>query len=209
MIEYFTEFSILWVAVMLGAMVPGADMVMIVRNTITGGRKLGVITAFGTSLAIGFHCAYTALGMGVLLAESPIFLKIIQYFGAFFLIFLGLRLWQKSFETKVNNITIDTNPAQISLSKGFQTGFLIDVLNPFAALYLISLLTTEISAVTPIGVRVIYVLGLTLSDFLFMVIIALVLSQKSWRQIFFNHIHWVNRLSGTVLLFIGGKFLIV
>lgn len=208
MAEYFSEFSILWVAVMLGAMVPGADMVMIIRNTIIGGRKLGIITAFGTALAIGFHCAYTALGMGVLLAESPVVLKIIQYFGAVFLIFLGVRLWQKSFKNQPNDIKIDQNFEVLSLSKGFQTGFIIDALNPFAALYLISLLTTEISTATPLYVRMAYVFGLTVSDFLFMVMVSLLLSQKSWRKLFFQHIHWVNRLSGTVLLLIGLKFLI-
>ncbi len=208
MATYFSEFFLLWSVFMLGAMVPGADMIMIIRNTITGGRLLGILTALGTAIAIGVHCTYATLGIGIMLAESPVTLKVIQYFGAAFLMFLGTRLWQQSFVKRKTDITIDRHAHAPSLWKGFQTGFIIDLLNPFAALYLISLLTTEISDTTPLSIRILYVTGLTISDFIFMLSISLVLSHEQWRHIFFRHTHWVNRLSGTVLLIIGIKFLI-
>ena len=48
----------------IGALIvvsPGADFVLVLKNSVTSGRAAGVWTAVGISLAIGVHIGYTLL----------------------------------------------------------------------------------------------------------------------------------------------------
>lgn len=57
---------------------PGADFVLVLKNSINSGRRAGLLTAFGISLAIGVHISYSMLGIGYLISQSETLLPLLN-----------------------------------------------------------------------------------------------------------------------------------
>ena len=51
---------------------PGADFVMVTRNSIFYGRSAGLYSSLGVSLAIWIHVAYSIAGLAIIISNSVI-----------------------------------------------------------------------------------------------------------------------------------------
>jgi threonine/homoserine/homoserine lactone efflux protein len=70
---------------------PGQDTALTIRNTLRGGRRGGVFTALGVSTGqCGWAVATSAGLAAILVASEPVF-HALRWFGAAYLIFLGLQ----------------------------------------------------------------------------------------------------------------------
>jgi threonine/homoserine/homoserine lactone efflux protein len=70
---------------------PGQDTALTIRNTLAGGRRAGMATAFGVSAGQAVWTVATSAGLAVVIAASaPLFLAI-RLAGAAYLIYLGIR----------------------------------------------------------------------------------------------------------------------
>jgi threonine/homoserine/homoserine lactone efflux protein len=70
---------------------PGQDTALTIRNTLRGGRRGGVLTAFGVSTAQCCWALATSAGLAALLvASEPVFMAL-RLVGAAYLIFLGVQ----------------------------------------------------------------------------------------------------------------------
>ncbi|MCL1127888.1 LysE family translocator [Shewanella surugensis] len=122
---------------------PGADLVLMMKNSLNAGRRAGLWTALGISLAIGVHIGYSLLGLSYLLTENLKLFNIIKYLGAAYLIYMGIK----------NIVTAKTSLAAPQNSKDnlhyFQylyQGFLCNLLNPKTMLFFISLFSQLVSS---------------------------------------------------------------
>ncbi len=122
---------------------PGADFVLVLRNSINSGRKQGVLTALGISLAIGVHITYSMLGISYLISQNEILFTSIKYAGAAYLIYLGL----KSILTANDQLDkIESNSLTLKPSQYLIQGFFCNMLNPKTMLFFISLFSQLISS---------------------------------------------------------------
>ena len=89
-----TEFwSFVAVATVI-VIVPGADMALVARNTLAGGRSAGFRTAAGTLLGLGVHAGAALVGLSVVIAASATAFNLVRLVGACYLVWLGLQtLW--------------------------------------------------------------------------------------------------------------------
>src|SRR5580692_7827821 len=72
-------------------MTPGPDTAITIRNTLTGGRAGGVVTALGVASGQAIWALATSAGIVALLgASEPLFLAV-KYAGAAYLFVLGLQ----------------------------------------------------------------------------------------------------------------------
>lgn len=70
---------------------PGQDTALTIRNTLSGGRRAGVATAFGVAAGQGVWTVATSAGLAVvLMASAPLFFAI-RLAGAAYLVYLGVR----------------------------------------------------------------------------------------------------------------------
>lgn len=70
---------------------PGQDTALTIRNTMIGGRRGGVATAFGVAAGQATWTVATSAGLAVvLMASAPLFLAV-RIAGAAYLVYLGLR----------------------------------------------------------------------------------------------------------------------
>ena len=84
----------------LGAMSPGPSLAFVMRNTMSGGRRIGLITAIGHGMGIGLYAfAFVALLSGLLTA-MPSLESGLRWIGIILLITFGGLLMRSSFNTK-------------------------------------------------------------------------------------------------------------
>ena len=59
------------VVFVLGATSPGPSLMVVLRNTMIGGRRQGVMCALGHGLGFGIYAGMAVFGLIVLLEEAP------------------------------------------------------------------------------------------------------------------------------------------
>ena len=69
---------------------PGPDSMLVMRNTMRGGRRAGWVTACGTLSGLTMWALAAALGLSALLRVSHVGYDILRFCGAAYLIWLGL-----------------------------------------------------------------------------------------------------------------------
>lgn len=137
-----TEFWSFVAVASLIVIVPGADMALVARNTLVGGRSAGLHTAIGTLLGLVVHAGAALVGLSVVIAASATAFTVVKVVGASYLVWLGLQtLWGTRKRSQVP-------PADPSFAKSLPRmaqgplvqGMLTNVLNPKMAVFFLSFL---------------------------------------------------------------------
>ena len=68
---------------------PGPDSMLVMRNTMRGGRRTGWVTACGTLSGLTIWALAAALGLSALLRVSHVAYDVLRFCGAAYLIWLG------------------------------------------------------------------------------------------------------------------------
>lgn len=131
-----TRFFLFLTAALLLAIAPGPGMLYVLARSLAGGKREGVLSAFGTFLGGMVHVFAAALGVSIILAKSAVAFATVKYFGAAYLCFLGVRM---ILDARKENASLDRpmetgRPARNPLWQGIAT----EVLNPKTALFFLS-----------------------------------------------------------------------
>ena len=115
----------------MGAVSPGPSLVVVLRNTITGGRMQGIMTAIGHGLGFGIYAFIAVMGLSsVLLANAQLF-NLLQVLGALVLIWLAFKL----IAHKQSDLSVKYEESGY---RGFFEGFMIAFLNPKILVFLVA-----------------------------------------------------------------------
>ncbi|ROS02024.1 RhtB (resistance to homoserine/threonine) family protein [Sinobacterium caligoides] len=121
---------------------PGADFVLVLKNSMTSGRAAGVWTALGIGLAIGIHIAYSMFGISYIISHNPLLFSMISFAGAGYLVYLGV----KSILTADAQLAVAAADANaLKPRQYFFQGFLCNALNPKTMLFFVSLFSQLLS----------------------------------------------------------------
>ena len=121
----------------MGAMSPGPSLAVILRNTLSGGRTQGIMSGIGHGIGITFYAVVAVAGLVAIINIIPHFFSIAQIAGSFFLIWLGGKMIISFF--KKDYAANENIPSKNSAHQGFLEGFLIAILNPKIAAWLLAL----------------------------------------------------------------------
>lgn len=159
----------------LGAMSPGPSLAVVLKNTLAGGRSEGVKTALGHGFGIGLYAFGTAVGLGVLVTGSPWSFMVIQWLGAMFLAYLGLKaLFGSAGLVEAAQTELDSS----SGSNGLRTGFFIAFLNPKIALFFAALFSQFVSAQALLPEKLLMAFTAAFIDAGWYLLVVLLLSQS-------------------------------
>jgi threonine/homoserine/homoserine lactone efflux protein len=120
----------------LGAISPGPSVMVVIRNTIIGGRSQGVACAIGHGIGFGIYAGSAVFGLIVLLENAPDAFLILQLIGVGLLVWYCYLMWNADIDLGDSK---DTNQNQIR-RQGFMEGFAIAFFNPKIALFLVAIL---------------------------------------------------------------------
>ena len=68
---YWPEFLVIALAHLLAVASPGPDFAIVLKHSVTYGRRCAIYTSLGVGTAILLHIAYTLIGIGLLLSQTP------------------------------------------------------------------------------------------------------------------------------------------
>ncbi len=128
-----TEWLLLAGVLLLGAMIPGANTAIVLRNTLQGSRRDGLVTALGLASALTIHVGLSLVGLAALISETPALYDAIRWFGSAYLLYIGVtylltRPQQGAGET-----------AAARSGHPFLSGLMVSLLNPKILLMFIAL----------------------------------------------------------------------
>jgi len=131
-----TRILLFLTAALLLAIAPGPGMLYVLARSLAGGKREGVLSAFGTFLGGMVHVLAAALGVSIILAKSAMAFAAVKYVGAAYLCFLGLRmiLEARKDSAAFDATALSARPARNPLWQGVAT----EVLNPKTALFFLS-----------------------------------------------------------------------
>jgi len=130
------RFFLFLTAAVLLAVSPGPGMLYVLARSLAGGKREGVLSAFGTFLGGMVHVFAAALGVSIILAKSAVAFAAVKYVGATYLCFLGARMILDARREKdgAELIAKEEKPLRNPLWQGVAT----EVLNPKTALFFLS-----------------------------------------------------------------------
>ena len=192
------------IAITLLTMTPGADTMMVLRNTLRGGVKDGWVSSVGICLGLFVHATLSAIGISAILLYSATAFTLLKTIGACYLIWLGFSSLKAFWNARYVNDEASTSQSSFRFFRSMQEGFLSNVLNPKAVIFYMAFLPQFI---TPEGSALLQSLFLASLHF----IVAIV-----WQGLLIYMICSANRLmmspkvrqkldlfSGVVMLLLG------
>ncbi len=131
-----TRLFLFLTAAVLLAIAPGPGMLYVLARSLAGGKREGVLSAFGTFAGGMVHVFAAALGVSIILAKSALAFATVKYVGAAYLCFLGIRMILDARRDGAESefVTSETKPVRNPLWQGVAT----EVLNPKTALFFLS-----------------------------------------------------------------------
>ncbi len=206
--QYWLEFLTIASIHLLAVASPGPDFAVVLKHSISFGRRAAIITSIGIGLGILIHVAYSLLGIGLLLTAHPWLFNVFSYLAAAYLIYLGWgALKSRPSATKLQG-NGNLQAAQISDKKAFSVGLLTNGLNPKATLFFLSVFAVAVSASTPNQVKLIYGLYLAFATGLWFCFLSFILSSDKVRLFMRQYGYWFDRVMGIVLIALALKLII-
>lgn len=130
----------LWLGFMVACWVisisPGAGAIASMSSGLNYGFRRGYWNAVGLQLALLVQIGIVAAGAGVLFATTPWAFLAIKWFGVGYLLYLAYLQWH----APVQNIQIQHESQIKSPAKLVFTGFLVNMSNPKAIVFLLAVL---------------------------------------------------------------------
>lgn len=202
---YFNEFLTLAMIGFLGAMSPGPDFVVVTQNSLQHGKRAGLYTAIGIALGCLVHVTYCVIGIGIIVAKSVLAFNIIKYMGAAYLIYLGCKgLFAK--QTNALPVTATTAATQtLSALAAAKQGFLVNVLNPKATLFFLSVFSQVIDPQTPRAIQALFGMEFSFISFIWFGSLAWILTHARFKKKLAATQKYLDKVLGGVLVALGLK----
>jgi threonine/homoserine/homoserine lactone efflux protein len=127
---------------------PGPDSLLVMRNTMRGGRKAGLVTACGTMSGLAIWALAAALGLSALVRVSQVGYDVLRFAGAGYLIWLGassLGLFgrKRAGQTPAERPLPGSPPTR---TRAYLNGLLSNLFNPKISVFFMAFLPAFIPA---------------------------------------------------------------
>jgi threonine/homoserine/homoserine lactone efflux protein len=194
-------FTSVALAHLLAVMSPGPDFAMVTRQTLHYGRVAGLWTAWGIATGILYHICYGLFGLSWLLDRYPQMLEVMRFAGAAFLIYMGIGALRA--RPRDERAMGDAAGNKVDPRRHFGIGVVTNVLNPKATLSFTALFTAVIATHTPMPLRYALAAWFIASTAIWFSFVALTLGHARVRAALIRNGHWIDRLTGAILIALG------
>lgn len=198
-----TELFTYLVFTLLYAFMPGPAMLYSISQAVSGGRKVGVMAAFGLHIGGYFHVLLAVLGLSSVLLANPSLYSAIQKLGALYLVWLG---FQRIYLTKKLRMT-SCDSTITSPKRTFVDSVIVDVLNPKAAMFYLAFLPQFVNETGSVAVWLqLLILGVVTNLMFSSADLLSVLMASHLQKKFQAKTHWVDffsRWAGSVFILLG------
>ena len=135
----------------LAVISPGADTLLVVRSVVAKGVRAGLMTTAGICAGCTVHATLSAIGVSVLVMQSPWAYQSLKAAGAMYLGYLGA-LSLRSALRHTPSAPLDF-ASPLPSKHDFRNGFIVNVLNPKVSLFYLALVPQFVSSTSGILTR--------------------------------------------------------
>lgn len=148
------------------SILPGADTILILKNTLSYGPTAGRYTILGMATGLTFWTIVAVFGLSIVIAQSLFLFNAIKYMGAAYLLYLGVRVFftksTLSLETvQAKNSYTNEKSSNHHYKESYLQGAISNILNPKTVLVYITFMPQFIDLNENINQQLI-ILGLIL-----------------------------------------------
>ena len=136
MLTLSTAISFFGASILL-AVAPGPDILFVLTQSLTNGRKAGLWVALGNVGGLIFHTAAVALGLGALISTSPMAYNTLKYLGAAYLVYLGIKAIRKHAGGELASVHKTDEVSNWDL---FIRGAIVSITNPHVTVLFVAFL---------------------------------------------------------------------
>ena len=180
---------------------PGPDFAIVVRHSVSFGRRAAMYTSIGIGLGILIHVTYSIVGLSVLIKTTPWLYSAISYLAAAYLVYLAVGALKSGPPKAVAEGTQSPVAAStMTAKKALWIGFLTNGLNPKATLFFLSLFTAFIDVNTPMSVKLGYGIYLAVATGAWFCFLSYLLSTSKVAQLIGSKGYWLDRTMGVLLI---------
>ncbi len=185
---------------------PGPAFVFTISRALKYQRKTALLAAFGLGMGIMVQIILILAGLSVIISQSLFLSNFIKYAGAAYLVYIGIKSIKAPKRTLTDDIkAVSVDTKEPSVFGAIGQGFLANLLNPKAFVFLTAVFAQFIMPTTPIWVRVLYGATCVTFEILWFVTVVMFLTTPSIRRRFTAVMHWFERVCGGLLIGLGIK----
>ena len=126
------NFTLFLLAALIVAAVPGPGIFYVAARTLSGGKRAGFASTFGTALGGLVHVIAGGLGVSAIVLASAELFTALKFAGALYLVWLGLKTFREA-RDPLPQQAIVAGTQQV-----FQEGVLVEALNPKTAVFFLA-----------------------------------------------------------------------
>lgn len=184
-------------AVFILTIMPGPNVALIVANSVAYGARYGLLTVLGTTAAIVFQLALTAIGLTELLGSLGHWFEWLRWLGVAYLVYLGVSTWRAPAADLAA-----VRPDRLAPRRILLRAVLVSLSNPKTLLFYGAFFPQFIDPARPALAQV-ALLSVTFVAIAMLVDGAWAVAAGRARRLLQMHGTWRNRISGGLLLGAG------
>ena len=119
-------------AALIVAAVPGPGIFYVAARTLSGGKRAGIASTFGTALGGLVHVIAGAVGVSALILASAELFTGLKFAGALYLVWLGLKTFREARDL------LPQQAIAAGTQRVFREGVLVEALNPKTAAFFLA-----------------------------------------------------------------------
>ncbi|MBE0459676.1 LysE family translocator [Pseudoalteromonas sp. KG3] len=182
---------------MMGAMSPGPSLAVVLKHSIHGGMKNGMLAALSHGVGVGFYATASLLGLGAFMMQFPTVYQVLVYLGAAYLAYLGIKILL----AKPSDGELQVAQQSGSAQQALQDGFAIAFLNPKLAVFFLALFSQFIDPVNlTFQVGMIMCLTVLLIDTGWYLLVAALTELSKKRFAFTKSSPWLDKILAVVFI---------
>ncbi|MCW2473248.1 LysE family translocator [Candidatus Symbiopectobacterium sp. NZEC151] len=196
--------SAIGIAILFGAMSPGASFLLVARTAMSSSRHAALSVAAGMGLGALIFAVIALAGLHALLTLIPSLYTGLKIAGGCYLLWLALKMFRSPSKPLIN----PTGIGEMSALKAFATGIITQISNPHTALVFASIFSAALTTnIQPAMYIVLPVMAFTI-DMLWYAFVAFLLSTDRPRQAYIKYRKLIDKLSGGIMAWLGVRLLL-
>jgi threonine/homoserine/homoserine lactone efflux protein len=128
-----TSFTLFLLAALVIAAVPGPGIFYVAARTLSGGKRAGTASTFGTALGGLVHVIAGGLGVSAIILASAELFTALKFAGALYLLWLGIKTFREARDLLPQQVIAVGKQQRV-----FREGVLVEALNPKTAAFFLA-----------------------------------------------------------------------
>ncbi|MFO7724085.1 MAG: LysE family transporter [Oceanipulchritudo sp.] len=189
---------------LIACLSPGPDIFLVVLNSLRHGWRVGVATTFGILSGVSLHIILGISGISYLLTQGPLLRGLIPAAGGGWLVYLGLKGLLQSLRKPATPLAAEAAPgAGLSGGRAWLEGLMVNLLNPKALLFFLSLFSVMIGPDVTLSLRILAGAVMILVQALAFSLVAFLIDRPFLKKRWIPLQTWLERGVSALLLLLG------